>query len=201
MNRSAIRFAVIPLIMMLFSSEGSGQTTMPETLVKGTVKDQMNYINEKTMIYENYRAIREDMFQMIKNNAIDSLDRAKKGISIFEGDIKTLNNRIDSLKNSLISTKEELSEMTRTKNAITILGINLNKKVYNSIMWIITASLAALLTIGYLAFKRSYTITRNTKREFNELKEEFEEHRKKTRLDREKMSMDHFKEIQKMRKI
>lgn len=58
-----------------------------------------------------------------------------------------------------------------------------------------------MLVVGYLAFRRSHTITRNTKIEYTALKEEFEQHRQKSRLEREKMSMDHFKEIQKMRKI
>jgi hypothetical protein len=201
MNRSAIILAGISLITILSCFESYGQTPMPEMLVKGTIRDQMRYINDKTNIYEGYRAIREDMFQMIKNNAVDSLDKSKNTILLFAGNAKVLNNRIDSLSNSLSSTKEALREMTSTKNAITILGVSLNKNVYNSIMFIVLAGLTALLVITYLAFKRTFVITRNTKKEINDLKEELEEYRKKTRLEREKISMDHFKEIQKMRKV
>jgi hypothetical protein len=201
MNRSALAFAAISLVLAILPASGSGQTAIPEVLVTGTVRDQMNYISEKTLIYENYRAIREDMFQMIKNNAIDSLEKAKNNISAIEGIMKAQNNRIDSLRNILASTREELREMTRTKNEITFLGISINKSLYNSVMWIILAGLVLLLLLGYLAFKRSYIVTRNTRKEINELKDEFEEYRKKTRLEREKMSMDHFKEIQKLRKM
>jgi hypothetical protein len=112
-----------------------------------------------------------------------------------------LNVRIDSLNSRLNATKMELAETSRTKNAISILGIKLDKTMYNTIMWIIVAGLAFLLVIGFLAFKRNRTITLTTKKELNELREEFEEYRKKTRLDREKMGMDHFKEIQKLKGI
>jgi uncharacterized membrane-anchored protein YhcB (DUF1043 family) len=66
-------------------------------------------------------------------------------------------------------------------------------------MWMIVLGLALLLVIGFLAFKRNMTITLNTKKELAELRTEFEEYRKKTRLEREKMSMDHFNEIRKLR--
>jgi len=200
MNRSALRFAAFTLVMMILTVEVIGQSAIPEVLTKGSIGDQMKYITEKTAIYENYRAIREDMFQLIKNNAIDSLQNAKKRITEIQGTLTIRNNNVDSLSNILGTVREDLNEMTRTKNAITVIGINLNKKVYNSVMWIIIAGLVCVLLIGYLAFKRSYVITRNTKNEFNDLKQEFEEYRNKTRLEREKMSMDHFKEIQKLRK-
>jgi hypothetical protein len=201
MNRSALALAAITLVLAILPTAGNGQTAVPEILIKGTVRDQMNYISEKTLIYENYRAIREDMFQLLKNNAIDSLEKAKKSISAIKSTLMEQNNRIDSLRNILTSTREELREMTKTKNEITFLGISINKSLYNSVMWIAMAGLVFLLLVGYLAFKRTYIVTRNTRNEINELKNEFEEYRKKTRLDREKMSMDHFKEIQKLRKM
>jgi hypothetical protein len=173
---------------------------MPEVLDKGTLTEQMNYLEEKTRIYEYYRAIREDMFQKMKDNAIDSLTQAKSRITGYIGLTGTLNSRIDSLRSSLNTTREELDETIRTKNQISVLGIGLNKTAYNTIMWIIVAALLFMLATGFLAFKRNHVVTVNTKKELNELKAEFEEYRQKTRLEREKMSMDHFKEIQKQKR-
>lgn len=189
---------MIVAIMLLGTATVRSQVTIPEILKKGTLKEQMNYIGEKTIIYENYRAIREDMFQLVKNNAVDSLLKAKNKIIEFSGLNSSLIIRIDSLNNILVSTKEQLKEATRTKNSIRVIGIGLNKVAYNSIMIIIIGSLVFLLVIGFLAFKRNRVITLNTKKEFSELKTEFDGYRNKTRLDREKMSMDHFKEIQKL---
>jgi hypothetical protein len=201
MSQSEFRFALIAAAVVFSTTRGISQNVIPEILVKGTLREQMSFLEEKTRIYEDYRAIREDMFQEIKNNAIDSLTKAKSRISGFVKLTGNLNVRIDSLNSSLKVTKEELKEMSRTKNSISVIGIKLDKTLYNSIMWIIVAGLAFVLGIGFLAFKRNRTITLSTKKELNELREEFEAYRKKTRLDREKMSMDHFKEIQKLRGI
>ncbi|MCU0462015.1 MAG: hypothetical protein MUF36_08390, partial [Bacteroidales bacterium] len=56
-----------------------------------------------------------------------------------------------------------------------------------------------LLATGFLAFKRNLAVTRNTKKELDELKTEFEAYRQKTRLEREKMSMDHFNELKRLK--
>jgi hypothetical protein len=159
----------------------------------------MNYIEEKTRIYEDFRAIREDMFQKIKVNSIDSLAAARNRITGLLGMTGTLNQRIDSLNSSLAGTKESLQEMTRTKNNIKVLGIEINKVAYNTIMWTIAGALLLLLGIGFLAFKRNLAVTRNTKKDYNELKTEYENYRQKSRLEREKMSMDHFNELKRLK--
>lgn len=192
---------MIAALIVFSTTRGISQTVPPEILVKGTIQEQMNYLEEKTRIYDDYRAIREDMFQKIKNNSVDSLTKAKSKISGFVKLTGNLNVRIDSLNSSLNVTKEELKEISRTKNSISVIGIKIEKTVYNTIMWMIVAGLAFVLVIGFLTFRRNRTITLNTKKELKELNEEFEAYRKKTRLDREKMSMDHFKEIQKLRGI
>ena len=51
------------------------------------MKEQLNYIEEKTRIYENYRAIREDMFQKLKGNISDTLSSANNKICFKEYDI------------------------------------------------------------------------------------------------------------------
>lgn len=199
MNHSRVKFAMIVAIIVFGTGIGICQTPIPDVLDKGTLTEQMKYLEEKTRIYEDYRAIREDMFQKIKKNSVDSLTKAKNRITGFMKLTGNLNSRIDSLNSSLNVTKEELKEVSRTKNSISVLGIKLDKIAYNAITWTIVAGLLFLLVIGYLTFERNRTITLNTKKELKEFTEEFEEYRKKTRLDREKMSMDHFKEIQKLK--
>jgi hypothetical protein len=192
---------LILLVLMLLSvaPEAKGQTAMPEVLSKGTLKEQLNYINDKTRIYEEYRAIREDMFQMIKRNSLDSLNAAKKVIAGLQKNVEDLNVTIDSLKASLVSVQANLDQMTKTKNSINLLGIEINKIAYNAVMWIIIAILAGMLAVGFMIFKRNHVVTSHTRKEFDDLKREFEAYRKASREAREKMSMAHFNELKKLR--
>jgi len=66
-------------------------------------------------------------------------------------------------------------------------------------MWTLVAVLLGLLLIGYFTFRQNRVITVRTKNDLNELKTEYEKYQKKTRLEREKMTIDHFNEIKKLR--
>jgi len=199
MNHNGLRFILIIVIIVVSIPAGMGQTTMPEMLENGTLPEQMNYLQEKTRIYEFYRAIREDMFQKIKKNALDSLSSAKKEIAKLIILSTQLNSTIDSLNSSLEATNNKLDEVTRTKNSIRVLGMEVNKFGYNTVMWIIVAGLATLLVMGFLAFKRNLIVTKNIRKDLDDLKTEFEAYRKSSREAREKMSMDHFNELKRLR--
>ncbi len=196
---SGTGFIMLLLLSIAVNFEAKSQTTMPEVLLKGTLKEQMDYINDKTRIYEEYRAIREDMFQKMRGNSIDSLRAAKKVIAGFQNNVKDLNLTIDSLNTSLETVKTNLDQMTKTKNSISLMGVEVNKLAYNAIMWIIIAMLAGILAVGFLVFKRNHVVTTHTKKEFEDLKREFEAYRKASREAREKMSMAHFNELKKLR--
>jgi hypothetical protein len=187
------------LILSLISISGNSQTTIPEILLRGSIKEQMEYIQEKTRIYEEYRAIREDMFQKLKGNALDTINAAKTEIIMHEKNARILDLRIDSLNSSIEAAKADLDHMTKTKNSIGLFGFEINKKAYNAVLWTIIVVLSGFLTIGFLAYKRNHKITVSTKKEFEELKKEFEAYRKASREAREKMSMAHFNELKKLR--
>jgi uncharacterized membrane-anchored protein YhcB (DUF1043 family) len=66
-------------------------------------------------------------------------------------------------------------------------------------MWTILVGLVAALLIGILLFNRNLSAISNTKKEFQELKNEFEAYRKTSREAREKLTMDHFNEIRRLK--
>jgi hypothetical protein len=192
-------YLLTPIFLSLIILKLEGQSAMPDVFIRNNISDQLNYLEEKTRIYEDYRAIREDMFQKVKKNITDTLRLEYKSLNELSGTINILNIKIDTLKTDLAAKMDKLDEATRTKNSISLFGIELNKVTYNSIMWLIILGLATLLAIGFLVFKRNLAITRSTKNELNDLKAEFQEYRKSSREAREKMSMDHFNEIRRLK--
>ena len=199
MKQLQIRGILILAVVVITVLTVKGQVTMPDVLLKNSLKEQLNYLEEHTRIYDNYRAIREDMFQKLKVNVSDTLSVANSKIAGLNKTKSALNLAIDSLKTNLESTRTRLEEMTSTKNSIRIIGMEINKLTYNNIMWTIVAGLVALLLIGFFVFKRNITTIFNTKKEFQEIKDEFETYRKTSREAREKLTMDHFNEIKRLK--
>jgi len=199
MNFAGIRIAFAFGLITMFPFAGYAQTAIPDMLQNGTLKQQMDFVQEKTRIYEDFRAIREDMFQKMKGNSLDSLKAAKSEIKGLKNDTKRLNLTIDSLSASVGTIRADLEQMTKTKNSISLMGIEINKNAYNGVLWTIIVALAGLLTAGFMAYQRNHKVTSQTKKECDELKKEFEAYRKASREAREKMSMTHFNELKKLR--
>ena len=190
---------MILAVMVISVIKVTGQVTMPDVLLKSSLKDQYNYIEEHTRIYEDYRAIREDMFQKLKRNVSDTLSSINVKIAGLNKTVSVLNRTIDTLRTNLASTRTKLEEITNTKNSIKVIGLEINKLTYNRIMWTILLALIAVLLLGFLVFKRNLSAIFNTKKEFQELKIEFETYRKTSREAREKLTMDHFNEIKRLK--
>ena len=199
MNQLRHKYVLIFAAMIMVGIKITGQTIVPDELSKNTIKEQISFIEERTRIYENYRAIREDMFQKINRNFIDTLSLARDRISGLNILASGLNRTNDSLNTLLDTTRRSLEEITATKNSIRLLGVEINKVTYNTVMWIIVAGLVVILAVGFLAFKRNLIVNIRTGKELKELKEEFEAYRQSSRIAREKMSMDHFNELKKLK--
>jgi hypothetical protein len=199
-NKSkAIKYLSVVMLAANMGLSAFSQSTMPDVLLTGTMKDQMDYLNEKTRIYDNYRAIREDMFQRIRTNSLDSLEISGKKIAGLKGMNEGLKKKLDSLNSSILSVKQNLDVVTKSKNSISVLGFEINKSAYNGIIWTIIVALAAILVLGFMVFRRNMSLTTRTRKDFEDLKKEFEAYRKASREAREKMSMAHFHELKKVR--
>jgi hypothetical protein len=199
MKQLLIRSVLIITVLIIAVMKAEAQTAMPDVLFKNSLKEQLNYLDEHTKIYETYRAIREDMFQKLKGNVSDTMSAVKNKIAGLYLTRSVLSMKIDSLTKNLAETNARLDEITKSKNSISVIGLEINKSTYNKVMWTILAGLLAALVFGFLAFKRNMTVLSDTKKEFQDLKDEFEAYRKTSREAREKMTMAHFIELKKLK--
>ena len=175
------------------------QSSMPEVLDTGTIEQQLNYLEERTRIYSDFRAIREDMFQKIKTNTNDSLITKKNNVLQLEGKILDQGNTIDSLRSALHATNQELELAIKNRNRLAFLGIPMHKVLYNTIMWIAIAALAFLTGILFLSSKRALSSAKRNKHDLEELREEFETYRKETRERQEQLVVKHHNELKKLK--
>lgn len=89
--------------------------------------------------------------------------------------------------------------MTRTKESMKLLGMEISKETYTTIMMSIIVVLLLILLIGFLIFKRNLNMVNSRNKDLNDLRAEFEAYRKTSREAREKMSLQHFNELKRLR--
>jgi len=176
------------------------QYTMPAVMDTATIESQMDYLQERTRIYNDYRAIRDDIFLRMKRNVIDSLVSTKLQIAHLNSRLTERNFQIETLNADLARVKNDRDQAIRTKDSLSFLGIQMNKILYNTVMWIIVLGLALLAVILVLWFKRNHVVTVQTKKKLENTLEEFDTYRKSSREKYEKLVVTHHNEIIRMKR-
>ncbi len=200
LNIAGLIRTVLAIIILQLSSIycTQAQTNMPEVLDTATLRQQLDYMNERMNIYNGYRAVRDDIFLKINRNSLDSLNAAKREISQLEASLATTGSDMASLQNTLQQTIEERDLAIKNKNSLSFVGIQMNKAAYNSIMWIIILILVVILVFLFLMFKRSFVVTSQTSKDLEEIREEFETYRQQSRERYEKLVVQHHQEVLKL---
>ncbi len=137
-----------------------------------------SYFMEPEQLSQFYEALKDSVALLEKTNVN------------YQNEIKSLQSE---LKTNVAQTSEiqhELDNSIKNQNSIDVFGMQINKNIYSFSMYAFILGVLALSAIVFLMFKRSNTITVRTKKEYEELKEEYEVH-KKNALDRyTKMNME-----------
>jgi len=199
MKRMNSKHVLVFTVVLFTVVKAMGQSGMPAELTSSTILEQINYVEKHTRIYDNFRAIREDIYQKVNRNFIDTLLAERSRIEALENLTSGLNGKTDSLNVLLNTTRASLEDVTTTKNSIKVLGLEIRKGVYNTIMWTIVGALVFILILGFLVFKRNLVVLLRTEKDLKELKDEFAAYKQSSRLAREKLEMDNFRALQKLK--
>ncbi len=182
-------------LYVFISHQAQAQTTMPQVLDTATLEQQLDYMEERMNTYNGYRAVRDDIFLKMNKNSLDSLNTAKREISQLEASLATTQSDMTSLQETLQQTSEDRDLAIKNKNSLSFFGIQMNKALYNSILWIIILALVVMLIILFIMFKRSFVVTRETTKDLEETREEFENYRQQSRERYEKLVVQHHQEV------
>lgn len=164
---------------------------------KGTIENQFSFVYDQSYSFQIYKSVRMAWFQSLRANTLDTLKSLKKEVRNSRKNLELREAAIDSLKKELDKTHQELDIISKEKNSFRFLGMLLGKHAYNSLVWFIILGLAVLLTVAVLLFKRSNSVTTQTKKDLEELKLEFENFRKRSLEREEKMARKHLDELNK----
>ena len=189
MNSS--KYPLTFVFLFIFCLSFSQTAQQPETLSlnSGTIDSQFEYIFRKSGNFKGtngqpYEAVKTAWLITLRNHVKDSLKEVHKDLNDTQEVVKTQAKEITELKSSLSKTQADLDKTNTEKDSMSLLGLQMSKVGYNTLLWAIIAGLLALLLFFIYKFKNSNTITKQAKLSLSEIEEEFEEHRK-TALERE----------------
>ena len=173
-----LRFTPLLLLAcVLLSHIGFAQKTTVEEnpfTNDGTIENLFSYTFEKASNYKSYKVIDKTQLLLLQQNVLDSLTLYKKEIKNQQISINQLTDELKVVSNKIKLTTDELQKVLNSKNSISILEIEFEKKTYHTIV-IATLLLLALLVVFYVyKFYNSNTLTKEARTQVDELQLELE---------------------------
>lgn len=202
MKSTLLKRAALPilagLVLSIFQTVDA-QSGASAVLDTAKLDAQLDYIHENTRVYNDYRAIRDDIFLKMRRNVKDTLNAAKLEVAELNSRLAESNYEIETLNTDLTRTKNEKDEAIRNRDSLSFLGIQMSKGLYNSILWFIILGLAALAALMVVLYRNSHKVTKEVQAELKTALEDFEEYRKSSREKYEKLVVSHHSEIMKLK--
>lgn len=192
-----ILFLSLPLF--LFALQVSAQDSIQ--VRKNTLNDQMSEAFDKSNSYQEYKVIKKTQLATLKRNILDSVSSLERKINEQGNDLKLQKNEIDSLRQNLNNTQQNLVASKEKEDGIEVLGISTSKTTYNTLMWSIIFIL--LLVSGFLFYRflNSHKITNAAQLKMAEMEIELEDYRRNSLEREQKLRRKLQDEINKNRKV
>ena len=182
-----IRHFLFTLFLSISFTLSAQEQTAPSTaeLENGTIEEQFEYIKKISTNYQEYKVIKLRSLEKLQNNILDSLSGYISTIQELKVTLQENKTQINDLNQKLSTTKADFDRAVEEKDSFSIFGMLLHKNFYNNLVWGIIILLILTLVISYFRFKKSHQVTAETQQSLEDLREEFELHRRNT-LERER---------------
>lgn len=166
-----------------------------------TVENQFKELYKKSNNYQIYKVVKKNEFLKLQKNVIDSISVLKKDIVTKQKHIDTHLNSIKNLQTKISTLNTDLTTSIEKEDAISFIGIPLQKSTYNTIMWSTILGLFAALAFFIFKFNNSNSVTKETKDALADVENEFETHKKKALEKEQKLRRQLQDEINKQRGV
>lgn len=145
-----------------------------------TVENQFLKTYSKASNWNQYKMIKRVNFLSFQKNILDSVSVFKKTIVDKNALLTKKDSSISKLEANIKQLETSVDESKAKENSISLLGLQVKKQLYNSILWGIIGLLAFIMIFFIYKYKSNLSNTKESKNNLIELENEFESFRKKT---------------------
>ena|SRR5690606_5116614 len=192
-------YLLLTLPLFLFTLQVAAQDSIQ--VRKNTLNEQMTQVFDKSNSYQEYKVIKKTQLATLKRNILDSVSALEKRINSRENELGLQNVEVDSLRQNLKNTQQNLAISKEKEDGIAFFGILTSKAVYNTIMWSIILILLAAGGFLFYRFLNSHKITNAAELKMAEMEIELEDYRRNSLEREQKLRRKLQDEINKNRKV
>ena len=192
------------LLLIIITQNITAQNRLSKTAVDSlpnTIENQFTKIYRLSNSWQEYKMIKRTHFINFQKSILDSVSSIKKDVVVKQLKIDQQLKKSNTLLDEISSLKKDLSVSVEKENAITFIGIPLNKGTYNTILWSIIGGLLIGLAFFIFKFNNSYSVTKETKDLLIDVEHEFEQYKKNSINKEQKLRRQLQDEINKQRGV
>ncbi|PCI35579.1 MAG: tRNA (guanine-N1)-methyltransferase [Flavobacteriaceae bacterium] len=175
--KKKILFVVFILLLSINAQTAAQTTETKQSLDNGSIENQFDYLIKKSGRYQEYKVIKKTWIFKLKDNVLDSIKTFNSKISSQQEEIATQLNTINELNTKVSEVSKQLENVNLEKNSMQLFGVNMDKPIYNSLLWSIIGGLVLIAGIFIFKFNSSNQITINANQKLADLEEEYTQHR------------------------
>ncbi len=185
--------------IFIFTQSIIAQENLPEQ--PNTVENQFNELYKKSNNYQIYKVIKKNEYLRLQKSILDSIKVIKTDAASKQVKINEQQKSITELQTKIDTLNTDLATSIGKEDAISFIGIPLDKATYNTIVWGIIFSLLAGLAFFIYRFNNSNVVTQETKSLLADTEEEFEQYKRKSIEKEQKLRRQLQDEINKQRGV
>ncbi len=144
--------------LIILSILAAGTVTAQQSNNRPIAREFENLLDNSNN-YQEYKVVKQDDILELKLNTATFIDSLRTSITDLKSQIKAGEEAREQLQANLDAALFNIEELTQEKGSINFLGMNLEKGVYNTIIWSIIGILTVLLVFIGLQYKKSKAIT------------------------------------------
>jgi flagellar biosynthesis chaperone FliJ len=144
------------------------------------INTQFQEIIDNSNNFKEYKVVKESDLKKLQANTDTYITELDERITQLEKNVAMEQEAQEPLQKQLSAANASVEKLGEEKASISVLGILIEKTVYNMIVWSIVAILAIALIVIYLQFKKGHAVTSHAKSELATAEAELEELRRKS---------------------
>ncbi len=166
-----------------------------------TIENQFTKIYRLSNNWQEYKMIKRTHFISFQKNILDSISAIKKDVITKQLKIDQQLKTTSVLQAEIGTLKNNLTVSVEKEDAISFLGMPLNKDTYNTILWSIIGVLLIGLAFFIFKFNGSHSITKETKNLLVDVEYELEQYKRVSIEKEQKLRRQLQDEINKQRGV
>jgi hypothetical protein len=165
--KKIIIFPILMFVATLAFSQGNSES----------LNKKWNGMLERAESYQFYKVIKKSDLDMVWKAVQDSVNRGKNDLIRERNQVKQQQVQIEHLQKQDYEVKAKLERVSKEKNSMVFLGMDVNKYTYTAILWVIIILVLAGCGILFFLFYNSNNITIQKINEYEHLSKTLEEYK------------------------